>query len=97
MTATVLEVLGDVYYMDFGFFADHLLPDEYVSYTAKTTRGNHYYILEGRYPPSRQFQFEYRELSRPRESRPRESSQSSRSVRCAFRRPNIQFGWDAIF
>lgn len=92
LISTVLEVLGDVYCMDFGFFADHLLPDEHMSYTAKTTRGNHCHVLEGVDPPSRRFQFEYRELSRFRES-----SQSLRSVRRVFRKPNIQSGWDAIF
>lgn len=68
LISTVLEVLGDAYCMDFGFFTDHSLPDECVSYTAKTARGNHYHVLEGRDPLSKQFQFEYRELSRFRES-----------------------------
>jgi hypothetical protein len=52
---TVLEALEDTYGMDFGLFADHLLPDENISYTSKTTRGSHLHILEEKKPESRRF------------------------------------------
>lgn len=92
LMAPVLEVLGDIYGMDFGFFMDHLLPDEHVSYTAKTTRANHCHVLGEKYPPSRRFQFEYRELSRFTEG-----TQGLRYVRRVFGRSGGRFNWDAIF
>lgn len=92
LMAPVLEVLGDAYSMDFGFFTDHLLPDEHVSYATKTTRGNHCHVLSEGNPPSRRFQFEYRELSRFAEN-----AQRFRDVRRVFGRPGSQFNWDAIF
>lgn len=92
LPAAVLELLGDVYGMDFGFFADHLLLDEHMSYTSKTTRGNHCHIVEEGNPPSKRFQFEYRELSRFAES-----FQSLRNVCRVFERANGLFNWDSIF
>lgn len=92
MTASALEVLGDIYGMDLGFFADHLLPDEHVSYTSKTTRSNHLHVLEENKPPSKRFQLEYRELSRFSRSH-----WSPRNVCQVFDKGNSQFNWDAIF
>lgn len=92
MPATVLEVLGDAYGMDFGFFADHLLPDEHVSYTAKTTRGSHCHVLEEGSPAGKRFQFEYRELSRSGKG-----AESPRSVCRVFERASGMVNWDAIF
>ncbi|RPB10618.1 hypothetical protein P167DRAFT_250289 [Morchella conica CCBAS932] len=89
---TVLEVLGDTHGMDFGFFADHLLPDEHISYTSKTTRGSHLHILEETKPESRRFQFEYRELGRTRRTH-----RDTRNVCRVFEKPSGLLNWDAIF
>lgn len=58
LMAPVLEVLGEV------FFMDDLLPDEHVSYTAKTTRASHCHVLGEEDIPSRRFQFEFMGVER---------------------------------